>query len=237
MQTGGNAINGDDPSGDVLISTLSSIATGVGQWAQDMGRGLYAFGQASMVASALTYGSGALEYAIGYATGDDAMAAEGSRYMKVGMYGMEASAALMFAGFGLAFAGSVLESVGAVAGALAGAAAPVAQVTTNRELGEKAVDEFIEHIEGNGMQVVGREVSVRTPFGLRRYDVVVRNPVSNELEGIEIKSSLGALDRWDAAAKQQFSADRWVNQFGAYAVGKWASIGRIVNTTKILWTW
>jgi hypothetical protein len=38
------------------------------------------------------------------------------------------------------------------------------------------------------------------------------------------------------SARQQFAADRWVNQYGADAVGQNASLGRIQGSSKILWT-
>jgi hypothetical protein len=111
-----------------------------------------------------------------------------------------------------------------------------AQVAANRIAGAQAVDDFIANAEANGAQVAGREVSVQTPFGLRRYDVVLRDPATGALQGVEVKSSVGAFNRFDAAARQQFAADRWVNQYGADAVGQNASLGRIQGSSKILWT-
>lgn len=109
-------------------------------------------------------------------------------------------------------------------------------MTANRIAGAQAGDDFIANAEANGMRVAGREVSVQTPFGLRRYDVVLRSPATGELQGVEIKSSMGAFNRFDAAARQQFAADRWVNRYGADIVGQNASLGRIQGASKILWT-
>jgi len=101
--------------------------------------------------------------------------------------------------------------------------------------GFNAVDDFVAQAQANGFEVVAREVSFQTPFGLRRYDLVLRNPLTRATSGIEIKSSMGAMDRWDAAARQQFAADRWINSNGgATAVGGKGPI-RIDSTYKILW--
>jgi hypothetical protein len=107
-------------------------------------------------------------------------------------------------------------------------------VQANRIAGARAVDGFIAQAEANGMQVVGKEVTFDTPFGARRMDVILLNPESGEIGGVEIKSSLGAFDRFDAAARQQFSADRWINTFGGTSVGEQSGI-TINNTIKILW--
>jgi hypothetical protein len=86
------------------------------------------------------------------------------------------------------------------------------------------------------MQIAGKgEVSVQTPFGLRKYDLALRDPGTNELWGVEIKSSEGAFNRFDRAARQQFAADRWVTEFGADVVGQNADLGRIRGSYKILW--
>lgn len=115
----------------------------------------------------------------------------------------------------------------------AGKAANVA-VVANRIAGARAVDDFMVQAEANGMQVVGREVTFDTPFGARRIDVILRNLETGQVGGVEVKSSLGAFNRFDAAARQQFAADRWINQFGAEAVGQNAGL-RIDNTIKLLW--
>ena len=43
--------------------------------------------------------------------------------------------------------------------------APVAPITKFRAVHEDAVADFIQNAEADGMQVVGTEVSARTPFG------------------------------------------------------------------------
>jgi len=107
-------------------------------------------------------------------------------------------------------------------------------VQANRIAGARAVDDFIAQAEANGMQVVGREVTFDTPFGARRMDVILLNPETGGVGGVEIKSSLGAFERFDAPARQQFSADRWINSFGAQGTGRYKDIF-IDNTIKILW--
>jgi hypothetical protein len=107
-------------------------------------------------------------------------------------------------------------------------------VNANRLAGARAVDDFIANAEANGMQVVGRETTFNTPFGARRMDVILLNPQTGSIGGVEVKSSLGAFKCFDADARQQFSADRWINTFGATSVGEQSGI-TINNTLKILW--
>lgn len=101
-------------------------------------------------------------------------------------------------------------------------------------MGARAVDDFIVQAERNGFEVVGREVSFRTPFGNRRMDLVLRNLETGKVGGIEIKSTKGAFDRFDKAARQQFAGDRWINTHGADAVGQFEGLS-IDHTMKILW--
>ncbi len=101
--------------------------------------------------------------------------------------------------------------------------------------GISAVDDFERQALDNGFEIVGREISVNTPFGLRRYDVVLKDPETKLIHGIEIKSSQAAFDKFDRAARQQFAADRWLNsRKGAEAVGEGAGLW-IENATKVLW--
>lgn len=53
--------------------------------------------------------------------------------------------------------------------------------------------------------------------------------------GVEIKSSGSAFGRFDAAARQQFAADRWLNsQGGSQAIGK--QQGLVIDSAiKVLW--
>lgn len=62
---------------------------------------------------------------------------------------------------------------------------------------------------------------------------VLRGP-GGQVGGVELKSSLNAFNRFDAPARQQFSADRWINEFGAQGVGQAEDIF-LDNTIKILW--
>jgi hypothetical protein len=101
--------------------------------------------------------------------------------------------------------------------------------------GASAVDDFVAQATDNGFDVVGREITVNTPFGARRYDVVLRNRQTLEVTGIEIKGSEAAFSRFDAPARQQFAADRWLNmQGGLEAVGGHQGL-MIDNALKILW--
>jgi len=107
------------------------------------------------------------------------------------------------------------------------------QATLNQLQHEAAVNDFIAKARINGFDVAGTEVYIQTPFSAagRRVDVLLRNPLTNDLQAIEIKSSLAAFNRFDAAARQQFAADRWINQYGAQSV-----LGWVESSMKILWT-
>ena len=101
--------------------------------------------------------------------------------------------------------------------------------------GTAAVDDFEKQALEYGFEMVGREISVNTPFGRRRYDVALRDPETRQVHGFEIKSSRAAFDRFDQAARQQFAADRWLNQAGgAQALGKYKD-REIHRATKLLW--
>ncbi len=97
------------------------------------------------------------------------------------------------------------------------------------------VDSFIEEAERNGFEVLGREISVKTPFETRRLDVVLRNSETGQVGGIEIKSSMEEFLKFK---KEQFAADRYINQTGAEAVGenaRAAGVRRIDSVMKVLW--
>ena len=95
----------------------------------------------------------------------------------------------------------------------------------------------LDAAKANGYEVVSREVSFNTPFGQRKYDLVLRNPATGATSGVEIKSSAGAMNRWDADARQQFAADSWINMNGgATSVGGAGKGGiEIQSTYKIQW--
>ncbi|HXI13733.1 MAG TPA: RHS repeat-associated core domain-containing protein [Thermoanaerobaculia bacterium] len=97
------------------------------------------------------------------------------------------------------------------------------------------VEDFIVQAEANGFEVLGREISFKTPFETRRIDVVLRNQATGQVGGVEIKSSLAEFSK---LKKEQFAADRFINQRGATAVGenaRQAGIKRIDSVMKILW--
>jgi len=101
-----------------------------------------------------------------------------------------------------------------------------------RTPGLSAVDDFAEKAKLNGFEIAGREVSVQTPFGLRRYDVVIRDKLTGLRTGVEIKSSRSAFRRFEA---QQEAADKWLKmQGGLQAVGGYEGL-KIDTTIKILW--
>lgn len=101
--------------------------------------------------------------------------------------------------------------------------------------GANAVDDFVAQARKNGFDVVGKEISVKTPFGQRRYDVVLRNRQTGTATGVEIKSSRAAFNRFDEAARQQFAADRWLtNEGGLEAIGKAKGVF-IEDVVKTLW--
>jgi hypothetical protein len=100
--------------------------------------------------------------------------------------------------------------------------------------GSTAVDDFAAKAVQNGFDVVGREVSVKTPFGQRRYDIVLRNRETGAVHAVEVKSTLNAFEKFDDEARQQFAADRWVNRWGADALGQYEGV-RIEGSSKVLW--
>ncbi len=100
--------------------------------------------------------------------------------------------------------------------------------------GSLAVDDFIRQARASGFEVAGTNVAVRTPFGMRYHDVVLRHRRTQALTAVEIKSSRSAFRRFDAPARQQFAADRWVNKYGEWGLGDHAKLF-IKNVIKILW--
>ena len=65
---------------------------------------------------------------------------------------------------------------------------------------------FADYLSSNGVDVVGTEMEVQGPLGIRRYDIVTRNADSS-LFGIEVKSGGASLTPY-----QEFS-DMYINQF------------------------
>jgi YD repeat-containing protein len=114
-------------------------------------------------------------------------------------------------------------------------AGQIPTVTANADGHADAVDDFVAQAEANGYRVVGTEVTVKTPFGERRVDVVIQDTAGTN-HGVEIKTSAGAFDRNDADARQQFAADRWINTQGDGVRGIGQNSGLLISTTsKILW--
>ena len=72
---------------------------------------------------------------------------------------------------------------------------------------------YADFLRSNGVDVVGTELEVDGPLGVRKYDIGTRNP-DGSIFGIEIKSG-GAT----SGSYQDF-ADRFVNEFGATGRGR-----------------
>lgn len=84
-------------------------------------------------------------------------------------------------------------------------------VQQNRTTGNAAADHVAEQLRDAGFSIAGREVSVGTPFGLRRADIVLE--INGRFHGIEVKS--GCARR----STEQFAKDRWIDLYGGAAVG------------------
>jgi hypothetical protein len=97
-------------------------------------------------------------------------------------------------------------------GAVAAVAGP-AQITINREVGLAAQTGFAQWLRAAGFKVVGERIWVRTPLGLREMDIVVRD-AAGELHAIEVKSGTAEL------SAHQLAKNRYINKFGAKAVGE-----------------
>ena len=79
--------------------------------------------------------------------------------------------------------------------------------------GTASAGRYADFLSSNGIDVVGRELEVNGPLGVRRYDIVTRN-ADGSLHGLEIKS--GGATR---SLYQDFS-DRYINRFGATGRGR-----------------
>jgi hypothetical protein len=88
-----------------------------------------------------------------------------------------------------------------------------ASVAGNPAPGTSAASNYADFLSQNGVNVVGKEMVVEGPLGLRRYDIVVRD-ASGNLQGIEIKTGTATKTPY-----QDFT-DRFVNQFGAQGMGR-----------------
>jgi hypothetical protein len=72
---------------------------------------------------------------------------------------------------------------------------------------------YAEFLKKNGVDVVGNELEVTGPLGVRKYDIGTRNP-DGTVFGIEIKSG-AATKTW-----YQEITDMYVNRFGAEGRGR-----------------
>ena len=85
---------------------------------------------------------------------------------------------------------------------------------------------YAEFLRSNGVDVVGIELEVQGPLGVRKYDMGTRN-ADGSIFGIEIKSGGATPDSY-----QDFS-DRFINQFGATGRGRIA--GQPVTGTMTIY--
>ena len=93
--------------------------------------------------------------------------------------------------------------------------------------GTTKASDFAGFLRQKGMAVVGEELSVKGPLGLRRLDIVVRDS-HGKLHGIEVKSGTASKN-----AYQRFT-DAYINQFGAAGTGKLkGETVESINTVKI----
>lgn len=112
---------------------------------------------------------------------------------------------------------------------------PTGKFTRGARGGIDPVDDFVAQAQANGYEVVGREVTFKTPFGDRRADVLLRDPRTGKISGVEVKSTLEEFNKFNA---QQNAADRYINRFGARAAGEKAKdigVTSLDSMTKILW--
>jgi hypothetical protein len=114
-----------------------------------------------------------------------------------------------------------------------------APIQRYRATHEEAVADFCRFIEQSGLRVRGTDVYVKVPnYAVgRRYDVIIENPRTPELCGIEIKST---LEEFNDSAGQQADADTYVNRFGAVAFGARAREAqvdgvRVHSAMRIYW--
>jgi RHS repeat-associated protein len=89
--------------------------------------------------------------------------------------------------------------------------APKAQVQVNRTSGKAEEVTFVSDLIKIGINVVGEQIAVKTPFGYRIADVVVK--VGDQFYGIEVKSG-GAT-----ASSSQVAKDNYINGAGGVQTG------------------
>ncbi|MGN6316456.1 hypothetical protein [Trinickia sp.] len=101
-----------------------------------------------------------------------------------------------------------------------------ASVSGNPAPGTTASTQFADFLRSNGVNVVGEEVVVDGPLGLRRYDIVTQD-ADGILHGIEVKSGNATRNTY-----QQFT-DQFVNQFGATGAGRFS--GKTVGSATTVY--
>jgi len=92
--------------------------------------------------------------------------------------------------------------------------------------GTTAAGQFADFLASNGVNVVGQEVVVYGPLGVRRYDIVVQDS-AGILHGIEVKSGSATPTLY-----QRFT-DMFVNNFGASGAGRFK--GRTIDSATTVY--
>jgi hypothetical protein len=92
--------------------------------------------------------------------------------------------------------------------------------------GTSAALDFAKVLADSGIDVVGTELEVDGPLGVRRYDIGTRNP-DGTIFGLEIKTG-GAIRN----SYQDFS-DMYINQFGA--VGRGRIAGQMITGSMTIY--
>jgi hypothetical protein len=100
-------------------------------------------------------------------------------------------------------------------------------------IGSDGIPDFAAHITANGGKVLGTQISVWTPFGVRVTDCCIE--IEGKRSAVELKST---LEEFNKNITRQSTIDTYINRFGANAFGPKAAeagIIRIDNTIKIYW--
>jgi hypothetical protein len=100
-----------------------------------------------------------------------------------------------------------------------------ASISGERSPGTASASRFADFLSSHGVDVVGQELEVNGPLGVRRYDIVTRNS-DGTLHGIEIKSGGASRSRY-----QDFS-DMFINRYGATGRGRIS--GQSVTGTSVV---
>ncbi len=116
--------------------------------------------------------------------------------------------------------GSPSTPTQAVSGAAArGGAGPVRQ-------GQKGVADHLREEEAAGHRVKGEEVTIKTPLGRRRTDVLIEE-TSGNVRAVEVKTGKSPY------TPEQQAKDRWIETHGGVAVGKNARKAGVAGPIRV----